>query len=108
MAKIIAKKNSSAKKMSSPKAGKENSNSQTVIYKPKRLSPALSVICGRKLLTRHDALKAIWKYIKKHQLQDPVQRTIIVCDDKLKAVTKKKRVTSAEILTCLGQNMTTI
>ena len=108
----ILKSNQNAKKPSSPKAGKENSNSQTpgtqVIYKPKRLSPALSTICGRKLLTRHDALKAIWKYIKQHKLQDPVQRTIIVCDDKLKAVTKKKRVTSAEILTCLGQNMTTI
>ena len=107
----ILKSNQNAKKPSSPKAGKENSNSQTgtqVIYKPKRLSPALSTICGRKLLTRHDALKAIWKYIKQHKLQDPVQKTIIVCDDKLKAVTKKKRVTSAEILTCLGQHMTTI
>lgn len=91
-----------------PMSGKENSTPQTVVQKPKRLSPALATICGRKLLSRHDALKAIWKYIKQHELQDPAQRTVIVCDDKLKAVTKKKRVTSAEILTCLGQHMTTL
>lgn len=92
------------------KTGKENANTSQVVVqqKPKRLSPALALICGRKLLNRHEALKAIWRYIKKHDLQDPSQRTIIVCDDKLKAVTKKKRVTSSEILTCLGSNMTTL
>ena len=105
-AKIIAAKKDAKVK----KTGKENSNTSqvTVQQKPKRLSPALATICGRKLLNRHEALKAIWKYIKKHDLQDKSQRTVIVCDDKLKAVTKKKRVTSSEILTCLGSNMTTL
>lgn len=106
---LMAKKKVAKLIASSKKTGKENANtSQVVVQKAKRLSPALATICGRKLLNRHEALKAIWKYIKKHDLQDPSQRTIIVCDDKLKAVTKKKRVTSSEILTCLGSNMTTL
>merc|ERR1711860_52024 len=104
---LMAKKIAASKNV---KTGKENANTSQVVVqqKPKRLSPALALICGRKLLDRHEALKAIWRYIKKHDLQDPSQRTIIVCDDKLKAVTKKKRVTSSEILTCLGSNMTTL
>merc|ERR1711953_1066323 len=106
---LMAKKKVAKLIASSKKTGKENANtSQVVVQKAKRLSPALATICGRKLLNRHEALKAIWKYIKKHDLQGPSQRTIIVCDDKLKAVTKKKRVTSSEILTCLGSNMTTL
>ncbi len=72
-------------------------------------SPALSkVFDGRKNMSRPEAVRSIWIYIKKHKLQDPGQRSVIVCDDKLKAVTKKKRVTCSEIMACLSQHMTKI
>lgn len=113
-----AKKSSSAKvqklkiKIGSKKgAGKENSNKQPFQFeklKLKSLSPALALICGKPQMSRHEAVREIWAYIKKQKLQDPGQKTIIFCDEKLKAVTKKKKVTCSEILTCLSQNMTAI
>jgi upstream activation factor subunit UAF30 len=94
------------------KGGKENEkdtkNFPFHLQKPKKLSPSLAAVCGKMEMSRHEAVKMIWIYIKKHQLQDPQQRSVIVCDDKMKAVTKKKRVTCAEVLTCLGHNMSTI
>jgi upstream activation factor subunit UAF30 len=92
-------------------AGKENSNKQPFQFeklKLKSLSPALALICGKPQMSRHEAVREIWAYIKKQKLQDPGQKTIIFCDEKLKAVTKKKKVTCSEILTCLSQNMTAI
>merc|ERR1711997_1031289 len=92
-------------------SGKENSNKQPFwdkALKLKNLSPALALICGKSQMSRHEAVRGIWAYIKKHKLQDPSQKTIIFCDEKLKAVTKKKKVTCSEILTCLSQNMTAI
>merc|ERR1712086_1221637 len=106
-----AKKSSSAKvqklkiKIGSKKgAGKENSNKQPFTFeklKLKSLSPALALICGKPQMSRHEAVREIWAYIKKQKLRDPGQKTIIFCDEKLKAVTKKKKVTCSEILTCL-------
>jgi len=105
----VKSKKSTSKKVGS---GKENSNKQPFSFatlKIKNLSPALAVICGGKTqMSRHEAVRGIWLYIKKHKLQDPNQKTIIICDDKLKAVTKKKKVTCSEVLTCLTQNMTAI
>lgn len=104
--KIVAKKNGL-------KAGKENStasNKPTFNFanaKPKKLSPALSTLLGgTKQMGRHEAVRGIWLYIKKNKLQDPNQKAVIICDEKLKAVTKKKRVTCSEVLTCLSQHMT--
>ena len=114
-----AKKSSSSAKVQKLKikigskkgAGKENSNKQPFQFeklKLKSLSPALALICGKPQMSRHEAVREIWAYIKKQKLQDPGQKTIIFCDEKLKAVTKKKKVTCSEILTCLSQNMTAI
>jgi len=92
-------------------SGKENSNKQPFTFaalKLKNLSPALALICGKSQMSRHEAVRGIWQYIKKHKLQDPSQKTVIFCDEKLKAVTKKKKVTCSEVLTCLTQNMTAI
>jgi upstream activation factor subunit UAF30 len=111
-----AKKSSKVQKLkikigSKKGAGKENSNKQPFPFeklKLKSLSPALALICGKPQMSRHEAVREIWAYIKKQKLQDPGQKTIIFCDEKLKAVTKKKKVTCSEILTCLSQNMTAI
>lgn len=98
--------------------GKENSSNNKVnkvkvpfdfkAQKQKRLSPALAVICGKKQMGNNEALKTLWVYIKKHKLQDPNQKTMIICDEKLKAVTKKKKVMCKEIMTYLQKHMTAI
>jgi SWIB/MDM2 domain len=37
------------------------------------------------------ALKLVWKYIKEHELQDPRNKTEILCDDKMAAITGGER-----------------
>lgn len=81
---------------------------KVIAFRPKRLSPVLAAICGKKLLTRQDAVKRFWRYIKLRKLQDPVLKTKINCDDKLKAVTKRKRFDQREMFALLKPHMTDI
>ncbi|KAI8093354.1 SWIB/MDM2 domain-containing protein [Halteromyces radiatus] len=50
------------------------------------LSSTLTDVTGEKALSRPAVVKALWKYIKEHSLQDPTNKTFIVCDDKLRRV----------------------
>ncbi|XP_057964322.1 uncharacterized protein LOC131155300 isoform X1 [Malania oleifera] len=56
------------------------------IMKPRRISPALQELCGVPEIARTQALKLIWAHIKEHNLQDPENKKIIVCDEKLKKI----------------------
>merc|ERR1719414_198158 len=77
-------------------------------FRLKRLSPELAAICGKKKLTRQDVVSRMWRYIKKKQLQDPNQRTRIVCDEKLKALTNKPSIAQSDMLLCIGSHLTII
>ncbi|MBA0655155.1 hypothetical protein Goklo_007670 [Gossypium klotzschianum] len=67
---------------------------QTVSFSPKsssslRLLPPTSVrmdVVGVPEIPRTQALKQIWAYIKEHNLQDPENKKIINCDEKLKKI----------------------
>ncbi|KAG0176480.1 hypothetical protein DFQ28_011538 [Apophysomyces sp. BC1034] len=50
------------------------------------LSSALADVTGVTELSRPGVVKALWQYIKKNELQDPSNKSFIVCDDKLKAI----------------------
>ncbi|KAK1627862.1 hypothetical protein QYE76_002177 [Lolium multiflorum] len=57
------------------------------IMKPKPISPELrEFVGGAAELPRTEALKIIWAHIKGNNLQDPANKKIIVCDDKLKKI----------------------
>ncbi|KAK9163745.1 hypothetical protein Syun_004647 [Stephania yunnanensis] len=56
------------------------------IMKPKPISPAMQELLGVPEIPRTQALKQIWAYIKEHNLQDPENKKIIVCDEKLKKI----------------------
>lgn len=57
------------------------------IMKPRRVSPEMQAfIGGASEIPRTQALKEIWAYIKKHNLQDPADKKVIVCDEKLKII----------------------
>ncbi|CAL9100321.1 unnamed protein product [Musa textilis] len=56
------------------------------ITKPRPVSPAMQAVVGVPEIPRTQALKLIWAYIKEHNLQDPENKKIIVCDEKLKAI----------------------
>ena len=93
------------------KTSKENVDvaaKKVVVFKPKKLSPELAAICGRKKLSRQETLKRIWRYVKLRKLQDPAIKTKINCDEKLKAVTKKKKIDQTEMLALLKLHMTDI
>merc|ERR1711988_1683843 len=84
--KITAEKRKIGKKAQSA-TGKKNAammkKKGVGIFAPKKLSDAMSAICGAKVLPRTEVTKKIWVYIKKYKLNDG--RTIKP-DEKLKAV----------------------
>ncbi|KAF8783956.1 hypothetical protein HU200_000047 [Digitaria exilis] len=57
------------------------------ITKPKPISPELrEFVGGAAELPRTEAIKLVWAHIKGNNLQDPNNKKIIVCDDKLKKI----------------------
>ncbi|KAK8959379.1 hypothetical protein KSP40_PGU009022 [Platanthera guangdongensis] len=56
------------------------------ITKPGPVSPAMQAFLGVGEIPRTQALKHIWDYIKANNLQDPENKKIIVCDEKLKSI----------------------
>ncbi len=61
---------------------KENS----AFMKPMNLSAELEAVVGKGPMPRSEVVKALWVYIKKHDLQDPANKRNINADDKLKVV----------------------
>ncbi|EYU37600.1 hypothetical protein ABFS82_02G041300 [Erythranthe guttata] len=58
------------------------------IMKPRRVSPEMQDFIGGGVteIPRTQALKEIWAYIKQHNLQDPKDKKVIICDEKLKTI----------------------
>jgi upstream activation factor subunit UAF30 len=63
-------------------AAKANS----AFMKPMTLSADLEAVVGKGPMPRSEVVKALWVYIKKHDLQNPKNKRNIIADDKLKAV----------------------
>ncbi|MEX0913224.1 MAG: SWIB/MDM2 domain-containing protein, partial [Candidatus Paceibacterota bacterium] len=61
---------------------KENS----AFMKPMTISPELAEVVGNGPMPRSEVVKELWAYIKKHDLQNPVNKRNILADDKLKVV----------------------
>ena len=68
-------------------------------------SPALAAIVGAEPLPRPAVTKALWDYIKKHNLQNPANKRNILCDAKLKAVMGKDEVTMFEMTGLVGKHL---
>ncbi|KAB2635975.1 hypothetical protein D8674_026509 [Pyrus ussuriensis x Pyrus communis] len=56
------------------------------IMKPRKVSPEMQALVGAPEISRTQALKQIWAHIKQNNLQDPQNKKIIVCDEKLKKI----------------------
>ena len=54
--------------------------------KPMNLSDDLEAVVGKGPMPRSEVVKALWAYIKKHDLQDEKNRRNINADEKLKVV----------------------
>lgn len=49
-------------------------------------SPELAHIVGSKPLSRGEAMKKLWDYIRQHDLQDPKNRRVVRADDNLRPI----------------------
>jgi len=67
---------------------KENS----AFMKPMKISSDLAAVVGNGPMPRSEVVKALWVYIKKHDLQDPKNKRNIVADENLKKVFDGKAV----------------
>ncbi|GMI78761.1 hypothetical protein like AT2G14880 [Hibiscus trionum] len=56
------------------------------IMKPRSITPEMQAVVGVPEISRALALKQIWAYIKEHNLQDPENKKMINCDEKLKKI----------------------
>lgn len=54
--------------------------------KPMKISDELAEVVGKGPMPRSEVVKALWVYIKKHNLQDPKNKRNINADANLKAV----------------------
>ena len=73
-----------AKKAAKKTGAKRKPNA--AFMKPMQPSAVLAEIVGGKPIPRTEVTSLVWKYIKKHDLQDKKDRKQINADDKLKAV----------------------
>ncbi len=64
----------------------------SAFMKPMTISDDLAVVVGKGPMARSEVVKALWAYIKKHDLQDPKAKRNIVADAPLKKVFGGKAV----------------
>ena len=95
-------KKAAAKKATAP-AKKRTPNA--AFLKPLTPSPQLAAIVGDKPLPRTEVTKKVWEYIKKHDLQDAVKRTLINADAKLKEVVKVAQVSMFELTKLVNSHL---
>lgn len=87
---------------SSSSSGKKGAKKRKPMNQPLyRLSDELQVIVGESVLSRPQVVSKLWDYIKAKELQNPSDRRQIICDDKLKAVMKKGKVTMFNMNQCI-------
>lgn len=58
----------------------------SAFMKPMTISPDLAAVVGAGPMPRSEVVKALWVYIKKHNLQDPTNKRNINADEALKKV----------------------
>ncbi|XP_077238865.1 SWIB/MDM2 domain superfamily protein [Tasmannia lanceolata] len=56
------------------------------ILKSVPVSPAMRKFLGVPEISRTEAVKKIWEYIKLNDLQNPANKREIICDEKLKTI----------------------
>jgi len=77
----------------------------TAFMKALTPSPELAAIVGAQPLARTEVTKRLWAYIKARNLQNPVNKRNVLCDDQLKAVMGKDEVTMFEMTRLVGQHL---
>lgn len=104
----IPKKKAGKKTSEKPtKKGAKKGAKKTASKQPaKKLSKDLAAIVDATELSRPEVVKKVWDYIKKHKLQDPKNKRLIVPDAKLaKVFGGKKAVDMMQLAGILGKHI---
>lgn len=68
-------------------------------------STALAQVVGAKPLSRPEATKKLWAYIKKNNLQNPKNKREILADSKLEAVLGVKKVDMFKMTSIVSKHL---
>ena len=106
------KKKTTKKKTTKKKVKKKKKAKRKTKRKPnpafmRALTPSseLAAVIGSKALPRTQAVKKIWDYIRKNDLQNPKNRRNILADMKLKKVFGKGEITMFELAKVLNKHL---
>ena len=91
-----------ATKAAQPAAEKKKRAPAAGTLKP---SAELAAVIGDDLISRPQAMKKIWDYIKSHDLQDPKDKRTIVADDKLRPVLGADSVNMFALAGLIGKHV---
>jgi chromatin remodeling complex protein RSC6 len=81
-----------------PSSTKPKRQPSAAFMKPVQPDDQLGAIVGNEPISRTEITRRIWEYIRRNNLQDPENRTLIKADDQLKQVFNgKDRVTMFEM-----------
>jgi chromatin remodeling complex protein RSC6 len=102
--KVVAKK-APAKKVAAKKAPAKKRTPNAAFMKAMTPSAALAAVIGNAAVPRTEVVSKMWTYIKKHGLQDSVNKRNINADEKLRAVFGKAQVTMFELAGLIGKHL---
>ncbi len=102
---VAAKAAAPAKKVAAKKAPAVKRTVNAAFMKALTPSAALAAVVGASPLPRSEVVKQLWVYIKKHKLQDTVNKRLINADAKLKEVFGKLQVTMFEMAGLIGKHL---
>ena len=94
-----------AKKTAAKKAPAKKRTPNAAFMKAMTPSAALAAVVGSAPLPRTEVISKLWVYIKKHGLQDSVNKRLINADAKLKEVFGKVQVTMFELAGLVGKHL---
>ncbi|MDD2880624.1 MAG: SWIB/MDM2 domain-containing protein [Rhodoferax sp.] len=100
-----AKAAAPAKKVAAKKAPAVKRTANAAFMKALTPSAALAAVVGVGPLPRTEVVKQLWVYIKKHKLQDSVNKRLINADAKLKEVFGKLQVSMFEMAGLIGKHL---
>ncbi len=100
--KVVRKKKKAVKKKKSKKKRKPN----PAFLKPLNASSKLANVVGKSKITRQEAIKNFWAYVRKKGLQDSKNRRNINLDDHLKPLFgSKSQVSMFEVAKVISKNL---
>jgi chromatin remodeling complex protein RSC6 len=73
---------------------KKAAPAKSALSKPVQPDTALAAVVGKDPLPRTELTKKLWEYIRKHELQDPMDKRNVRADENLLAVFDGKKVVS--------------